>query len=263
MDLLDYIKSRYREGLGSIQQHDVFEDIKAYSAENSLSFDEIRDGFDERFNDRFHLSSMLLAAGRQRVDITHDEICQDLSVIINNARVSLVGGLDLMRNGYRLQPGLLLRNAIELCATVLDIWMNGDQFDALKQGRMKSAKSITAASKAVPLFGKRYGLFSDMSVHVSDLHTTDGRIARYTDPTEIPLHMNTFLSHMVLWAILVVSELVFFSVVETPIYWIEETDRSFRYSASDEEQEWIRSFFDRMESIQTRLKTNGDNALSD
>jgi len=214
------IKPKFLSGMERPVFHNVFHEIDRNSTQNVRSFDDIQRAIDKDFNDRFHLSSLLLSAGRRKAQVEKDDIRVTLSLMISNATVSLIGALELIRNGYQL----------------------------------KSNKSITRASKAVPLFGKMYGLFSDMYVHVNDLHSSDMRISGYSDPKEVPLTMNLFLSHMVLWVLLLVTELVFFDVVRTARYWVQNEDKTYTYSATESEKSWISSFYQPLQRIQKEMK---------
>jgi hypothetical protein len=248
------IKPKFLSGMERPVFRNVFHEIDRNSTQNARSFNDVQRAIGKDFNDRFHLSSLMLSAGRRKAQVEKDDIRFTLSLMISNATVSLIGALELIRNGYRLQPGLLLRNSIEICATVLDIFMDKDRYSEYINRQLKSNKSITRASKAVSLLGKMYGLFSDMYVHINDLHSSDMRISGYSDPKEVPLAMNLFFSHMVLWVLLLVTELVFFDVVRTPRYWVQNEDKTYTYSATKSEKSWISSFYQPLQRIQKEMK---------
>ncbi len=247
------IQPQFIAGMKKPVLRNVFEEIEFHSNSNAKSFDKIQAAIDSEFNDRFNLCSLILAAGRRKAQIERDRIRETLSLLISNSTVSLIGALELSRNGYRLQPGLLLRNSIEISATVLDIFMSHERYTEYIHGLLKSSKSITRAKKVVPLFGKMYGLFSKMYVHINDLHSQDMRIAGYTNPRELPLTMNLFFSHMVLWVLLVVTELTYFHVVQNPRYWVQNEDDTYSYSAIAREQSWINSFFKPIQRAEDEL----------
>ena len=248
------IRPQFLNGMEKPVLRNIFDEIDLNSTENAKSFDSVQIAVGTNFNDRFHISALTLSAGRRKAQVEKDDIRVMLSLMISNATVSLIGTLELIRNGYRLQPGLLLRNSSEICATILDIFMDKERYSEYINRQLKSNKSITRASKVVPLFGKMYGLFSDMYVHINDLHSTDMRISGYSDPKEVPLAMNLFFSHMVLWALLLVTELVFFDVVLTPRYWVQNEDKTYTYSAIESEKSWISSFYQPLQRIQREMK---------
>lgn len=80
------------------------------------SFDKLCDSELQIFSD-FHASAVgVLACGVARY--SSDEVRMKMALLLNNAQNSFVASLYLLRGGFLLQPGIVLRTMLEQVSTV-------------------------------------------------------------------------------------------------------------------------------------------------
>lgn len=86
---------------------------------------------------------------------------------------TLMAGFELALSGYKWEPGILFRNALEGFAVAWDLVHNEERF-ALWRDRKKfhSTDSISNLKKAIEPVGKMYGLLSKMHVHTQPINSS-------------------------------------------------------------------------------------------
>lgn len=85
---------------------------------------------------------------------------------------TLVAALELSLAGYRWEPSILLRSALEGCAAAWDVVHNPSRFAAWQTGNFKSTNSISRANEVAPEIGRLWGHLSDMNVHTSPINSS-------------------------------------------------------------------------------------------
>ena len=93
--------------------------------------------------------------------------CSDL---LRNSSNTIIASTQLLRNGFRLQSGILIRTVIEICATVVHLLVNPTALEKFNSENFKSTYSITVADKHIPLFGKIWGMLSKFNIHINSVH---------------------------------------------------------------------------------------------
>lgn len=177
-----------------------------------------------------------------KVASRHDQkLEKSCALLLLNASSSLVGAIALLRMGYVLQPGILIRSILEAVSTVLHLVQHPGDFKAFEMGKLQSTKTITAAKRAIPMFGNLYGRFSEDFVHISHLHQTVNPVSPYTERHEA-LEANLTFTRISSWLLYVTAELLFNELEPEPRYWKPE-ERGYVFNPSPEEREWMTTFF--------------------
>ncbi|MGQ3082523.1 MAG: hypothetical protein ACT6SF_08750 [Hydrogenophaga sp.] len=170
-----------------------------------------------------------------------DDLRVACSQLLMNAANSFAAAVAVLRMGYVLQPGIILRSLLEAVSTALHLLQNPKDLHAYKSHTLQSPKTIAAAKKALPPFGLLYGSFSDNFAHIGHLHKSITPIREYTEKHEA-LDVNLSLLRIACWLLYVTAELVFNDVIEHPRYW-HPVDQGYAYDPSDEEKAWMQNFF--------------------
>ncbi|MGZ5147362.1 MAG: SEC-C metal-binding domain-containing protein, partial [Burkholderiales bacterium] len=125
--------------------------------------------------------------------------------LLMNALSTLVSAIDLMRNGFILQPGILIRNILEVLTAVLCIVMDKEHWKAFQADRLKPEAELKTANKVLPIFGQLYGFFSGQFAHVRKCYAQLHPIIEYPSHNYKPLSANVGFARMALWLIYVVT----------------------------------------------------------
>jgi hypothetical protein len=189
----------------------------------------------------FSKASALFFSGMTAGLTQHDDLRVACSQLLMNAGNSFASAVAVLRMGYVLQPGIILRSLLEAVSTALHLLQCPDDLDAYKNHTLQSPKTIAAAKKALPPFGLLYGNFSDNFAHIGRLHKTITPVREYTEKHEA-LHVNLGLLRVAAWLLYVTAELVFNELSEHPRYW-RPVRQGYAYDPSEEEQAWMRDFF--------------------
>jgi len=203
------------------------------------SFDRLCD-HDLRDLSRLFANTMGLLHTGITVSSKHDDKLQSAcAVLLLNASSSYVSAVGILRMGYLVQPGIVIRSMLEAISTVLHLIQNPDDLAAFEAHTLQSPRTIAAAKKAIPLFGKLYGHFSDNFAHIGPLHKTPAAIVEFKE-RHAGLETNLYFLRMALWLFYVTSELLFLDIVE-PRYWRRVTG-GFAYDPSESERAWMAEF---------------------
>lgn len=161
-------------------------------------------------------------------------------ILINIAN-SLSAALYVLRAGYRLVPGVILRNGVEAMAVCLHGLQKPDELAKIKSGNFDSPKAITAAKKVVPQFGELYGFLSKQFAHAGPLHHSIQRLIPY-ETRDQDLLVSLRAIRISVWFHYVVAEFAFMNLIETPRYWHFVPPDSAVFSPSEAERQWQKRF---------------------
>ncbi|MFT3821925.1 MAG: hypothetical protein QM750_30635 [Rubrivivax sp.] len=90
---------------------------------------------------------------------------------------TLMAAFQLALSGYRWEPSILLRSALEGFSTAWDLVHNPARFEQWKTSRkFESTHSISAAKEAIGEIGKLYGHLSTINVHTSPLNSSPSMV---------------------------------------------------------------------------------------
>lgn len=215
--------------------------IKRDSTKIALSFDKLCDHHLQEISRLISITLMVISRGFAKASQDNDELKLACLEMLTNATNSFTAAATLLRNGYRLQPGILIRSIIETISTVLHLFINRDDLKGFREGRLQSSKTIAAAKKVLPPFGQLYGFFSKEFAHIGTLHQNLQPLTSY-DVFDDALKVNISFLRLTSWMLYVTTELICYEVVGTPRYWQDlgenEQGHMYAYNPSDHEREW-------------------------
>ena len=163
-----------------------------------------------------------------------------VEILINVAN-SLSAAIYVLRAGYRLVPGVILRNAIEAMAVCLHGMQKPQDLVQIKSGNFHSPKAINTAKKVIPQFGELYGFLSNQFSHAGPLHHAIQPLVHY-DSRDQDLLVNLRAIRVSVWFHYVIAEFSFMDLIENPRYWHLEPPNKAVYNPSEAEQQWQRRF---------------------
>ncbi len=172
---------------------------------------------------------------------SNDELRLTCGQVLLNALSSFVATVQLLRSGYRLQPGILVREIIESLCIVLHLVVNPDDLGRLKHGKFQSTTALATAKKFIPLFGNLYGFFSSQYTHIGKFHLSIQPVIKYSGKDEA-LTLNLSFLRISLWLLYITSELTYYDLVISPRYWESLNHKGFKYNPSTKEKKWLRDF---------------------
>jgi len=142
---------------------------------------------------------------------------------------SCFAAFELLRKGYYKDPNVILRHSLEIASFAHDLACKPQKLNDLRKGKSNSPKSITNASKIMPMIGNLYGKLTKFNTHASLLHTvpqgenTNKTILHigggYAD-SEKPKYAASFVDiELLLFIIHGLIEHTFFHELENHEYW--------------------------------------------
>ena len=162
--------------------------------------------------------------------------------LLSSATTAFMASVEVARHGFRRPFGAMARNLMETLATVLHIVVDPDALNKFNAGTLKSTKSVTVADKVLPLFGRQYGMLSNLFVHINKSHADLDPIDYYKkDEAALGFIVSTLRATA--WLIYAVAELAFWDDVPDPRYWRNVGPGAFVYDPSEIERSRLREFF--------------------
>ena len=185
-------------------------------------------------------SSSLLFSG-SRIAATRDDSLQlSCAKLLLNASHSFGAATALLRMGYLLQPGIIIRSMLESISTVLHLIQRPDDLKKFQSVNLPSPSTIALAKKAIPNFGQLYGYFSESFAHIGHLHHSLDKHGEYSERHN-GLETNLSFLRLTSWLLYVTTELLFNDLLDEPRYWKVEPN-GYRYDPSDTEREWMHKY---------------------
>ena len=160
----------------------------------------------------------VIYAGTEKAKTNNEAWRHACGLLLHNALSTMLAAIDVLRDGFILQPGILVRHLVELLAAVICIVMDKDHWESFKADKLKPESEIKTATKVFPVFGKLYGDLSQQFAHVRKHHAQIHPIIEYPSRDYVPLDTNLQMIRLSLWLIYVVTELVFYEASDK-IYW--------------------------------------------
>jgi hypothetical protein len=199
-----------------------------------------------RISEQFALAYALLTSGMLRAGKEEDDLRIACGELISNALNSLAAATYLVRGGFVLQPGAIIRSCFESLAVVLHLLQYQTDLEAYRKHEFDSTRAIASAKRVFPPFGKMYGFLSREFTHIGKLHKQLTPIREYTEPYE-PLDTNMQFIRTGVWMCYITCELAFLDVVAIPRYWEQlppdASDQiAYRYCPSAQEKDWMERF---------------------
>ncbi|NOZ11912.1 MAG: hypothetical protein GXP09_12855 [Gammaproteobacteria bacterium] len=206
------------------------------------SFDQLCESELRQFSSLISQTSGLLYSGLRLASQQEDELRKACAQLLLNASNSFAASVAVLRMGYVLQPGIIIRSLLEAVSTTLHLLQKPSDFSAYQNHTLQSPKTIALAKKALPPFGILYGHFSDNFAHIGRLHKSITPITEYTERDEA-LKLNLSSLRIASWLLYVTTELVFNELVSSPRYW-HPVENGYQYAPSEEEKNWFTKYFE-------------------
>ena len=209
---------------------------------------EIASGFDERcaaeIRELDHAAAKLFSRFAEvftRAPLATSDLVLTLWNLITSAANTTMAQLELIRSGFRLQPGSLARGVVELLCVVCHLALHPDDLQRFHDGKLPSTKTLSAGKEVLPPMGLVYGQLSNQFVHISHLHAGINPLKPYeaNDPS---LDVNMMHVKMCFWLVLVITEIAFFPWLSEHHYWQSMGDGAYNYHPDEEEYAWMQTF---------------------
>ncbi len=162
--------------------------------------------------------------------------------LLASATTAFMASVEVARHGFRHSFGAMARNIMETLATVLHIVVDPNALNKFNADALKSTKSVTIADKVLPLFGRQYGMLSDLFVHINKSHAGLDPIVSY-EKDDAALGFIVSSLRATAWLIYAVAELAFYDDIPAPRYWRNVGSGAFVYDPSETERSRLRDFF--------------------
>ena len=210
------------------------------------SFDALHGEDLKPISKQFAHSFGILTSGMMKATQEEDDLRIACGELLSNSLNSIAAAAHLLRGGFVLQPGPVIRSSIESLAVVLHLMQFQGDLKPHRDHWFDSTRAIKSAKKVFPPFGRIYGFLSSEFTHIGKLHKQITPIREYTQGYE-PLDLNMQFLRSAVWMCYVTCELAFLDVVGTPRYWEEVPAPSadqvaYAYSPSEEEKAWMEDF---------------------
>ncbi|AAQ58518.1 DUF5677 domain-containing protein [Chromobacterium violaceum] len=189
----------------------------------------------------FSKTNGLIYSGLTIASREEDELRIACAQLLMNASNSFGAAVAVLRMGYVLQPGIILRSLLEAVSTALYLIQNPNHLPSYQNHTLQSQKTIAVAKKAVPPLGSLYGHFSDNFAHIGRLHKSITPVNEYSEENDA-LTVNLSSLRIAAWLLYVTAELLFNELLEVPRYW-QAVKQGYMYNPSEEEKAWMKSYF--------------------
>lgn len=176
-------------------------------------------------------------------ELIEKDLTSTAARLLHHAGTTLVGALHLARGGFRRQYMVLVRSIIETIAVVIRLCADPKALASFYTGTLSSTKAITFADKALPVFGRIYGMLSNEFVHIGEFHSTFEFMGDYKKDDE-DLKVILLNMKLITWVLYVATEMVFVEFLARPRYWKiiarheEGTRVEVTYKPSEEARKW-------------------------
>ncbi len=156
---------------------------------------------------------------------------------------ALIGSLQLIRQGYFIEPQVLQRQAIEYLSLILSFYSGKENFELFKKGKLTGEKSFSLAKKIEPQIGEIYGILSEVShpsIKLVGMHIAYKNKTKLIGGGLVEEHLyRTKLNIGTLDYLLVIFqssvELVFSSKITELKFWVRTSSRELKQHFSEEE----------------------------
>lgn len=216
--------------------------IKRYKRDSpsiGRSFDKVCSDEIKNISENFSKCICKNGDGFIRAADNNDEFVIECGKLILNATKTIQASVELLRAGYILQPGMLLRSVIEVFSLISYMHIEKDGFNIYKSGKLDINSTIKYGKRILPSIGQFQGLLSNEFVHISELHSDLNNISKYTEMIE-PLKINLNLIRTAIWITYLISELVYFEYFEEHEFWNCKSENEYELKIDDNIFNWIR-----------------------
>lgn len=188
----------------------------------------------------FSKTNGLIYSGLTIASREEDELRIACAQLLMNASNSFGAAVAVLRMGYVLQPGIILRSLLEAVSTALYLIQNPNHLPSYQNHTLQSQKLSQSPKKAVPPLGSLYGHFSDNFAHIGRLHKSITPVNEYSEENDaLTVNLSSFASQLGCYML---RRNCYLTNFEVPRYW-QAVKQGYMYNPSEEEKAWMKSYF--------------------
>lgn len=204
---------------------------------DKLCFDKMEELSHLYSNCVYHMADGFMCAVDKK-----NEIAIDCGRLLFNAAKTIEASFELIRSGYILQPGMLLRSVVEVFSLISYIQIDEQAYTKFKEGKVDINKTIKFGKQLIPPLGRFQGLLSSKFVHISELHSDFNIVTEYKEMIE-PLELNLAMIKVGIFITSIITELVFYDYFDSHEFWEKINKREFKLNTGDNASEWFEDIF--------------------
>lgn len=209
----------------------------------SKSFDILCGAQMKKISELYSKTYYYIGEGFIRATENSDEVGNECGKLLMNAIQTITASVELLRNGYILQPGMLLRSIVETFSLISYILLEPKAFNKFKSGKINIPSTIKYGKEVLPPLGLFQGLLSNNFVHISHLHSEFNVITSYNEMTE-PLCLNLSMIKSAIWMLYVITELVYYNYFDEHLFWDKKNKYEYIFKGRENADAWMKDFFD-------------------
>jgi len=184
-------------------------------------------------------------------------------ILIWQACNSMIAAIQLIRQGYPLEPQFLMRTAIESFSLSLSFYSESDAYSRYLNNKLTGNNSFTIAKKILPELGQIYGQLSDVA-HPSKRTTGNNYNEEshsiiigggYTDSSSHITLLNYSLLNYLLLTIWKGTELIFYRFEDDHKFWTENSDGTFKFKIDESIKQIVSSIGNDFRTALGAIKT--------
>lgn len=209
------------------------------------SFDELCDDDLQELSALYSEASAILVVAFRNLD-SCSPVQAWAAQVLMNVGGSISAAALILRSGYTLVPGVVLRNSVEAMAVCLHGLQRPSDLENIKAGSFNTPKAINMAKQVLPPFGHLNGLLSNGFTHISPLHQEVKPLVPFKNRKEPGLQLNLAMLRSVVWVFYAVCEFAFINFVHgSTRYWKVKSKNEAQYCPSEQELEWMKDFLEK------------------
>lgn len=219
--------------------------INRYSRDSvniAKSFDKLCEAQMKKISELYSKTVYYIGDGFVRSVDNSDEIGIECGKLLTNAMQTITASVELLRNGYILQPGMLLRSVVETFSLISYILLEPNAFNEFMGGKIDINRTIKYGKKVLPILGEFQGLLSNNFVHISRFHSDYNIITVYDKMIE-PLEINLGMIKNAVWILYIITELVYYNYFNEHLFWDKKSKYEYVFKGKEGADSWMKNFF--------------------
>ncbi|TSC92390.1 MAG: hypothetical protein CEN89_726 [Candidatus Berkelbacteria bacterium Licking1014_7] len=197
----------------------------------------------EKLSKTFHILNIIVNYTDQK---KVSDIKFDSNILLWQGANALVGSLQLIRQGYLIEPNILNRYVVESLTLAIDLFTNPNHYQKFKDGKLSGEKCITSAKKVIRVIGQIYGILSQMTHPQSSILGTyfvrnrntmligGGVLKETLHRVGLNLGILGFVTHVFLGGV----ELIFYDFVPCHRFWVKQGGNLYKWQPNDREKKF-------------------------
>ncbi len=187
----------------------------------------------------FSRCAQRIGDGFHRAVDDNDEMAIESGQLLMNALKTIEASYELLRNGYILQPAMLLRSVIEVFCLIAYFNIQEGGFNEFKTNKKFDInKTVWHGKQLIEPLGQFQGMLSNNFVHISELHSAFNIVEEYKEMTD-PLKMNLDFLRISIWITYIVSELAFIKHFEEHEFWNRVEEYKYELNPTKDMDKWL------------------------